>query len=85
MYDDGLGGSFARFNIDLYYCGGGCSLADNCGEIIARLCEVRDTHSNQSIASSSFVMLTRRADNVVFPVEFLALDLDEPSVGSGGD
>lgn len=40
-FSDGLGRSFARFNIDLYYCGGGCSLAGNCGEIIARLCEVR--------------------------------------------
>ncbi|CAM9140533.1 unnamed protein product [Laminaria digitata] len=38
-YDDGFEGSFARFNIDLYYCGGGCSRAGNCGEMVARLCE----------------------------------------------
>eukprot|EP00903_Cladosiphon_okamuranus_P019297 g17738.t1 len=38
-FDDGLRRTFARFNIDLYYCGGGCSFADNCGQIIARLCE----------------------------------------------
>ncbi|CAM9699219.1 unnamed protein product [Scytosiphon promiscuus] len=38
-YNDGLGRSFARFNIDLYYCGGGCLIADDCGQIVARLCE----------------------------------------------
>ncbi|CAM9622009.1 unnamed protein product, partial [Hapterophycus canaliculatus] len=38
-FNDGLGRSFARFNIDLYYCGGGCSINDDCGQIIARLCE----------------------------------------------
>lgn len=41
-FDDGLGRSFARFNIDLYYCGGGCSITGDCGEIVARLCEVRN-------------------------------------------
>ncbi|CAM9326086.1 unnamed protein product [Ectocarpus sp. 12 AP-2014] len=38
-FDDGLGGTFARFNIDLYYCGGGCSITGDCGEMVARLCE----------------------------------------------
>lgn len=41
-FDDGLGITFARFNIDLYYCGGGCSITGDCGEMVARLCEVRD-------------------------------------------
>lgn len=40
-YDDGMGGSYARFNIDLYYCGGGCDeMTDYCGVAIDRLCEV---------------------------------------------
>ncbi|CAN0151476.1 unnamed protein product [Ascophyllum nodosum] len=38
-YDDGFGGSFARFNIDLYYCGGGCKKNGNCGMAVKRLCE----------------------------------------------
>lgn len=38
-YNDGMGGSFARFNIDLYYCGGGCERNENCGQAVARLCE----------------------------------------------
>ncbi|CAN0385494.1 unnamed protein product, partial [Ectocarpus sp. 8 AP-2014] len=38
-FDDGLGRTFARFNIDLYYCGGGCSITGDCGEMVARLCE----------------------------------------------
>lgn len=39
-----MGGSFARFDIGLYYCGGGCERIENCGEMVATLCEVR--HSN---------------------------------------
>lgn len=53
LYDDGFGGSFARFNIDLYYCGGACSLRGDCGQIISRLCEVRITAIKPAVLSSA--------------------------------
>ncbi|CAM9851353.1 unnamed protein product [Pylaiella littoralis] len=39
-FNDGFGGTFARFNIDLYYCAGmECLVNGGCGKIIQTLCE----------------------------------------------